>query len=130
VWAGTGRLAKNASLTGDVLLNGRRKANLSYGTAVSFIHHPQLPITSYLSTHVLHLNMHTYRVLITRADCRYTLVSFKCEGTFFEAHVIMYWHEELLKESMISPAKITIDRSIMLSFDVGTSLDSGKIFKS
>lgn len=30
----TGRLAKNTSQTGEVLLNGRRKTTLSYGTAV------------------------------------------------------------------------------------------------
>ena len=89
VWAGTGRLAKNASLTGDVLLNGRRKANLSYGTAVSFIHHPttshnKLPLWSCSTSNYAHLI-----VLITRADRRDTLISFKCEGTFFKALVIM-----------------------------------------
>ena len=54
------------------------------------------------------------KVLITRADCRYTLISFKCEGTVFEAHVIMFWHEELLKESMISPAKIRQKYNIVI----------------
>jgi hypothetical protein len=34
-----GRLAKTASQTGEVLLNGRRKTNLSYGIAVNVFSH-------------------------------------------------------------------------------------------
>ena len=70
--------------------------------------HNKLPFWSFL-----HL-LCTLRVLITRADCRCTLISFKCEGTFFEAHVIMFWHEELLKESMTSPAKIRQKYNIVI----------------
>jgi hypothetical protein len=56
-----GRLAKTASQTGEVLLNGRRKTNLSYGIAVNVFSHKIISIhESFLNNKFIktHLKCH------------------------------------------------------------------------